>query len=115
VLCANHSSDRNAARANVRREPLTRALDGRAVVSELELARYLVSPPQAAFSGRLSAIEPWDPDWQQVAVNEYRLVIATVASGETVADVRWFSACDSRHGKALQSPPRATLCCRKAT
>jgi enoyl-CoA hydratase len=68
----------------------------------LELAHQLSDLPQAALrSDRLSAIAQWDLDWDQATLHEYRLGIATVASGETEAGARRFAAGVGRHGKAV--------------
>jgi enoyl-CoA hydratase len=75
---------------------------GRALQVALELAHQLSDLPQAALrSDRLSAIAQWDLDWDQATLHEYRLGIATVASGETEAGARRFAAGVGRHGKAV--------------
>jgi enoyl-CoA hydratase len=75
---------------------------GRALAMALELAHQLSRLPQAALrSDRLSAIEQWGLDREQATLNEHRLGIATVASGETEAGARRFAAGEGRHGKAV--------------
>ena len=64
---------------------------------EAALARF----PQAALrSDRMSAIEQWELGWQQATLNEFRLGIATVATGETEDGARRFAAGAGRHGVA---------------
>ena len=48
------------------------------------MARQLARLPQAALrSNRLSAIEQWSFDWQQAALSEFLLGVATIiATGE---------------------------------
>jgi enoyl-CoA hydratase len=73
---------------------------GQALTLALELAHQLSRLPQTALrSDRLSAIEQWGMDWEQATLNEYRLGIATVASGETEAGARRFAGGSGRHGK----------------
>src|SRR5438477_9711018 len=72
---------------------------GEALSAAKELADYLARLPQAALrSGRLSAIEQWGLSWEDAILNEFRLGIATVASGETEAGARRFVAGIGRHG-----------------
>ena len=49
-------------------------------------------------SDRLSAIEQWELGWDQATLNEFRLGLATVASGETEAGARRFASGKGRHG-----------------
>jgi enoyl-CoA hydratase len=49
-------------------------------------------------SDRLSAIEHWGLGWDAAVLNEFRLGIATVNSGETEAGARRFAAGAGRHG-----------------
>ncbi len=75
---------------------------GQAFPEALRLAQQLAGLPQAALrSDRLSAIEQWGLDWEQATLNEFRLGIATVATGETEAGARRFAAGLGRHGTAL--------------
>ena len=72
---------------------------GRALTVALELAHDLASLPQAALrSDRLSAIEQWELSWEQAVLNEFRLGLATVATGETEAGARRFASGVGRHG-----------------
>jgi enoyl-CoA hydratase len=74
---------------------------GSALRAARELARQLTLLPQAALrSDRLSAIEQWELGWEQATLNEFRLGIATVATGETEAGARRFAAGIGRHGGA---------------
>ena len=75
---------------------------GQAFPEALRLAQQLAGLPQAALrSDRLSAIEQWGLDWEQATLNEFRLGVATVATGETEAGARRFAADLGRHGTAL--------------
>jgi enoyl-CoA hydratase len=75
---------------------------GQALVEARQLAQQLARLPQAALrSDRLSTIEQWGLDWEQATLNEFRLGIATVATGETEAGARRFAAGSGRHGNAL--------------
>jgi len=72
---------------------------GEALPAAKELADQLARLPQAALrSDRLSAIEQWGLGWDQAVLNEFRLGIATVESGETEAGARRFAAGAGRHG-----------------
>jgi enoyl-CoA hydratase/carnithine racemase len=74
---------------------------GSALSTARELADALARLPQAALrSDRLSAIEQWDLGWEQATLNEFRLGIATVATGETEDGARRFAAGAGRHGVA---------------
>jgi enoyl-CoA hydratase len=76
---------------------------GGALDAARSLARELAGLPQAALrSDRLSAIEQWGLGWEQAVLNEFRLGIATVASGETEAGARLFAAGVGRHGAAVE-------------
>jgi enoyl-CoA hydratase/carnithine racemase len=73
---------------------------GQALAESLRLAHELARLPQAALrSDRRSALEQWSLDWGQATLNEFRLGIATVATGETEAGARRFAAGVGRHGK----------------
>jgi enoyl-CoA hydratase len=73
---------------------------GQALTEALQLAQQLARLPQAALrSDRLSAIEQWSLDWQQATLNEFRLGIATVATGETEDGARRFASGAVRHGQ----------------
>ena len=73
---------------------------GHALAESLRLAHELARLPQAALrNDRRSAIEQWSLDWDEATLNEFRLGIATVATGETEAGARRFAAGIGRHGK----------------
>lgn len=75
---------------------------GQALAESLCLAHELARLPQAALrNDRRSAIEQWSLDWDQATLNEFRLGIATVATGETEAGARRFAAGVGRHGKPV--------------
>lgn len=72
---------------------------GQALAAAKQLAHELARLPQAALrSDRLSAIEQWELGWDAAVLNEFRLGIATVATGETEAGARRFAAGAGRHG-----------------
>ena len=67
-----------------------------------QLAYQLARLPQAALrSDRLSAIEQWGLGWDAAVLNEFRLGIATIESGETEAGARRFAAGAGRHGNPV--------------
>jgi enoyl-CoA hydratase len=75
---------------------------GQALTEALQLAQQLARLPQAALrSDRLSAIEQWSLDWQQATLNEFRLGIATVATGETEDGAPRIASGAVRHGQPL--------------
>src|SRR6266508_2400404 len=75
---------------------------GQALAESRRLAHELARLPQAALrNDRRSAIEQWSLDWDQATLNEFRLGIATVATGETEAGARRFAAGIGRHGKPV--------------
>jgi enoyl-CoA hydratase len=75
------------------------AVPGQALAVAKQLAHELARLPQMALrSDRLSAIEQWGLGWEQAVLNEYRLGIATIDSGETEAGARRFVAGSGRHG-----------------
>ena len=75
---------------------------GEALAAAKELAHELARLPQAALrSDRLSAIEQWELGWEAAVLNEFRLGIATVNTGETEAGARRFTAGHGRHGTAV--------------
>ncbi|WP_315835297.1 crotonase/enoyl-CoA hydratase family protein [Bradyrhizobium prioriisuperbiae] len=74
---------------------------GSTLTTARELAHALARLPQAALrSDRMSAIEQWELGWEQATLNEFRLGIATVATGETEDGARRFAAGAGRHGVA---------------
>jgi enoyl-CoA hydratase len=76
---------------------------GQALAESLRLAQQLARLPQAALrSDRVSAIEQWSLDWQQATLNEFRLGIATVATGETEDGARRFALGAGRHGLPVE-------------
>ena len=75
---------------------------GQALAASLRLAHELAWLPQAALrNDRRSALEQWSLDRDQATLNEFRLGIATVATGETEAGARRFAAGIGRHGKPV--------------
>ncbi|GEP53411.1 enoyl-CoA hydratase [Reyranella soli] len=75
---------------------------GQALAESLRLAHELARLPQAALrNDRRSAIEQWSLGWDAATLNEFRLGIATVATGETEAGARRFAAGIGRHGKPV--------------
>lgn len=78
---------------------------GQALTVALQHAQELARLPQAALrNDRLSAIEQWSLSWDEATLNEYRLGIATVATGETEAGARRFASGVGRHGRSLEKP-----------
>ena len=72
---------------------------GEARAAAKQLAHQLARLPQAALrSDRLSAIEQWGLGWDAAILNEFRLGIATVETGEVEAGARRFAAGAGRHG-----------------
>ena len=83
---------------------VNRVPPGQALAVTKQLAHELTRPPQMALrSDRLSAIEQWGLGWEQAVLNEYRLGIATIESGETEAGARRFVAGSGRHGTSTQA------------
>src|SRR5713226_7835883 len=75
---------------------------GQALAIARQLADELARLPQAALrSDRLSAIEQWGLGWEDAVLNEFRLGIATVNSGEAEAGARRFDSGEGRHGAAV--------------
>jgi enoyl-CoA hydratase len=78
---------------------------GQALAEARRLAHELARLPQAALrSDRQSAIEQWSLDLDQATSNEFRLGVATVATGETENGARRFAAGAGRHGKPAWRP-----------
>src|SRR6516162_6143254 len=72
---------------------------GQALNEARRLALELARLPQAALRGdRLSAIEQWGLGWDQAVLNEFRLGMAALATGEAEAGARRFAAGTGRHG-----------------
>jgi enoyl-CoA hydratase len=75
---------------------------GQALSTAVALAEQLAALPQAALrSDRVSALEQWELGWEQACLNEFRLGLATVATGETEAGARRFAAGAGRHGAVV--------------
>src|SRR6266851_2474274 len=80
---------------------------GQALASAIDIARQIARLPQAALrSDRLSAIEQWGLGWEDAVLNEFRLGIATVKSGEAEAGARRFAAGHGRHGTVVDAENR---------
>jgi len=80
---------------------------GQALAIARQLAHELARLPQAALrSDRLSAIEQWGLGWADAVLNEFRLGIATVKSGEAEAGARRFAAGHGRHGTVVDAENR---------
>ncbi|HUN49779.1 MAG TPA: crotonase/enoyl-CoA hydratase family protein [Candidatus Sulfotelmatobacter sp.] len=74
---------------------------GQALAVALRLAEDLARLPQTCLrNDRLSAIEQWGLDWEAAERNEFRLGMATIASGETDAGAGRFASGIGRHGAA---------------
>jgi enoyl-CoA hydratase len=81
---------------------------GQALAVAKQLAQELARLPQAALrSDRLSAIEQWGLGWEDAVLNEFRLGIATVNSGEAEAGARRFASGRGRHGTAVDAANRS--------
>ena len=66
----------------------------------LALGRELLAFPQLCMrSDRLSSYEQWSLELGDALVNEYRLGMATIRSGETQAGAARFAAGHGRHGR----------------
>src|SRR6266581_747217 len=66
---------------------------GQALAVARQLAQELAGLPQAALrSDRLSAIEQWGLGWEDAVLNEFRLGISTINSGEAEAGARRFAS-----------------------
>jgi enoyl-CoA hydratase len=75
---------------------------GQALAAAIGLAEELARLPQTCMrNDRQSAIEQWDLDWQGGMLNELRLGMATLASGESDAGARRFANGAGRHGAAV--------------
>jgi enoyl-CoA hydratase len=74
---------------------------GQALVASLELARQLADHPQAGLrNDRLSVLEQWGLTGDAAMLNELRLGVATLASGEAVEGAKRFAAGEGRHGSS---------------
>jgi enoyl-CoA hydratase len=75
---------------------------GEALAAAIRLAEELARLPQTCMrNDRLSAIEQWELGWQAAMVNELRLGMVTIASGETEAGAKRFASGVGRHGSAV--------------
>jgi enoyl-CoA hydratase len=75
---------------------------GEALAAAIRLAEELARLPQTCMrNDRLSAIEQWGLGWQAAMVNELRLGMVTIASGETEAGAKRFASGAGRHGSAV--------------
>ena len=75
---------------------------GEALAAAIRLAEELARLPQICMrNDRLSAIEQWGLGWQAAMVNELRLGMVTIASGETEAGAKRFASGVGRHGAAV--------------
>ncbi|HEY1636072.1 MAG TPA: crotonase/enoyl-CoA hydratase family protein [Acidimicrobiales bacterium] len=74
---------------------------GRAIAAATELAHQLAGLPQRCLrSDRRSAYEQWGMSEHEAMVNEVRLGLATIESGETLSGAQRFAAGQGRHGSA---------------
>jgi len=72
---------------------------GAALDDAVELAHRLAALPQGCLrSDRASALDQWSLDEPAALVHEYRLGIATIASGETLEGAERFARGAGRHG-----------------
>src|SRR6185436_7304044 len=75
---------------------------GEALAAAIRLAEELARLPQTCMrNDRLSAIEQWELGGQAAMVNELRLGMVTIASGETEAGAKRFASGVGRHGSAV--------------
>ena len=72
---------------------------GQALATALELAKQLTTFPQLCMrADRLSAYQQWDMDIPQALVNETKLGLAVIRSGETQEGAGRFASGKGRHG-----------------
>lgn len=72
---------------------------GQALAAAIALAQEIAGFPQRCLrNDRMSAIEQWDLSEAQAVVNEVRLGLDTVRSGETADGAARFAAGSGRHG-----------------
>jgi len=72
---------------------------GEALATALKLAEEIAAFPQACMrSDRRSAHEQWELSWDEAILNETRLGLRTIATGETVAGATRFAKGAGRHG-----------------
>ena len=73
--------------------------DGTALAATVELAKELARFPQACLrSDRMSAYQQWRLDLPGALLNETRLGVATISSGETLEGAKRFARGEGRHG-----------------
>lgn len=73
---------------------------GRALAAAIELGRQIAAFPQTCMrNDRLSVLEQWGMSEEAATVNETRLGLRTIESGETVAGAAAFTKGTGRHGK----------------
>ena len=73
---------------------------GDALETAISLAEEIASFPQACMRGdRKSVLEQWSLDTQAAILNETRIGIETINSGETLSGASRFSAGEGKHGK----------------
>jgi len=72
---------------------------GQALAEAVELAKALARFPQRCMrSDRLSALEQWSLDWEGALLNETRLGLEVIRSGETAEGAGRFARGAGRHG-----------------
>jgi len=72
---------------------------GAALASAVALAKQLAAFPQHCLrSDRLSSYRQWDLAFEDALVEETRLGLAVIASGDTAAGAQRFAAGAGRHG-----------------
>jgi enoyl-CoA hydratase len=78
---------------------------GAALGAAMRLGEDLARLPQTCLrNDRLSAIAQWDLDWEAARLNEFRLGMATIASGEAIAGASRFAGGEGRHGVGTEGP-----------
>ena len=83
---------------------------GEALAAAIRLAEELARLPQSCMrNDRLSAIEQWDLGWQTAMLNEVRLGMVTIASGETEAGAKRFASGGTTALPAGETRMKATL------
>src|SRR3984957_12751770 len=71
---------------------------GQALAAAIRLAEELAALPQTCLrNDRRSAIEQWELGWEAATLNEFRLGMATIGSGETGAGAGRFAKGAGRH------------------
>jgi enoyl-CoA hydratase len=76
------------------------AAPGEALAAAMELARQIAGFPQECLrNDRRSVLEQWDLSWEQATLNEVRLGMATIGTGETLEGASRFAGGVGRHGR----------------